>query len=168
MPGLCNRRGQIAIWAMPKYTQFFLGWGFSYCWQYNLYIIWGGFSELLSSVAALDKCFPLSRGIVSRLLASPRVFPEGLSRSLWCLLSPQPNPPPHPPTCQHHAWLFTRASLPLSHHKSYHGTSHRENVQRFHIIHHITVHLISNLSHGQIIWYQIACLRTTGSPKNVP
>ena len=35
----------------------------------------------LSSVAALDKSFPLSRGIV-RLLASPRVFPEGLSRSL--------------------------------------------------------------------------------------
>ena len=48
-----------------------------------------------------------------------------------------------PPTCQHHARLFTPALLPLSHHKSYHGTSHRENVQRFHIIHHITVHLKS-------------------------
>ena len=27
-PDLRNRGGQIAIWAMPKYTRFFWGWGF--------------------------------------------------------------------------------------------------------------------------------------------
>ena len=27
-PDLHNRGGQLAIWVMPKYTRFFLGWGF--------------------------------------------------------------------------------------------------------------------------------------------
>ena len=128
------------------YTVYYTGW-FQSCYH------------LLLHSTSLSRFPEASSGCWLHHVCFPRDCHEAFD--VYCRHSLQQ--PPHPPTCQHHARLFTPASLPLSHHKSYHGTSHRENVQRFHIIHHITVHLKSMLSYGQIIGYQIACVL-----KNVP